>query len=439
MLCIGLWCACSYDSDTEPVLEIDMERLTLHFEAERAYQSITVSSDIAYTVTTSQPEWCVATIKNYAIHNLMVSVSKNETFENRHATVTISAPAASGFKDIEISVTQEGKKPVLSVNKKSIYLRRTGKQEFALDVYANFPLVFSLPDWITEKEGNRWENGIKTYTFNVAPLPENMSVRDVSIAVGPQNTAIEIQPVLVSVVQVETVIPKIIAHRGYWNCPGSAQNSIHSLEGSIALGLYGSEIDVYITADDVVVVNHDRSINGLLIESSNYEELMDIRLSNGEPLPLLQQFIDIIKNQDQTKLIIEIKPHSTATNEKRAVDAVLKLVEEGGTAHLVEYNSFSAYICDELIKANPQNRVAYLYGSRTPEQLKADGYWGFYYDMNILKNNTDWIRRARTLGLTSNVWTVNSISDIQLFVDLGIDFITTDNPLDCLYYLETFY
>ena len=58
---------------------------------------------------------------------------------------------------------------------------------------------------------------------------------------------------------------KVIAHRGFWNCEGSAQNSIAALQKAQEIGVYGSEFDVSITADGIPVVNHDVDIDGLVI------------------------------------------------------------------------------------------------------------------------------------------------------------------------------
>ena len=61
---------------------------------------------------------------------------------------------------------------------------------------------------------------------------------------------------------------KVVAHRGYWDVDGSAQNSIRALEMAAEIGCYGSEFDVNITSDGVVVVNHDATINGIRIEEN---------------------------------------------------------------------------------------------------------------------------------------------------------------------------
>ena len=58
---------------------------------------------------------------------------------------------------------------------------------------------------------------------------------------------------------------QVIAHRGFWKAEGSAQNSIAGLKKAAEAKVYGSEFDVQLTADGVVVVNHDDAINGLAV------------------------------------------------------------------------------------------------------------------------------------------------------------------------------
>lgn len=51
---------------------------------------------------------------------------------------------------------------------------------------------------------------------------------------------------------------QIIAHRGYWNTqPKTSENSIKALENAQRLKIYGSEFDVRMTKDGILVINHD--------------------------------------------------------------------------------------------------------------------------------------------------------------------------------------
>lgn len=223
---------------------------------------------------------------------------------------------------------------------------------------------------------------------------------------------------------------KIIAHRGYWDCPGSAPNSLASLRKAQELKVYGSEFDVHLTADGIAVINHDDSIKGMAIESSTYEQLKAIPLDNGEPLPTLEQYLIQGKKSKATQLILEIKPHQSKEAEDKAVATVLSLVKKHNLEKQTEYISFSLNICRELIAKAPGTKVAYLKGELEPKALKEMGCTGLDYHYKIMQLHPEWIKAAHDLGLSVNVWTVNDPAVMQALLDQGVDYITTDKPLE---------
>ena len=89
---------------------------------------------------------------------------------------------------------------------------------------------------------------------------------------------------------------RVIAHRGFWDCEGSVENSISSLVNAHKEKVYGSELDVIITADGVPVVHHDDSIQGLRIEEADYEQIKDLKLSNGEALPTFESYLQAFRS-----------------------------------------------------------------------------------------------------------------------------------------------
>lgn len=383
----------------------------------------TIKSSKQIKVVSDNPSWCSSILSNVSLDNLRIIVSENKSSSNRTATIIVS----DGSEDIRITINQEGFQPLISVNKNSVIVQY-GIQEFSLEIISNVQIGFELPEWITEKENNVWEQGRQKYNFSLSALPNELFERSGTITIKAIDESLTMQPVLVSVVQKAPT--KIIAHRGYWRIPDFPQNSLASLQRALDLGIYGSELDVWITADGVVVLNHDPTINGINLENSVYQDLKHIRLSNGESIPLLEDCIKIVKSGEGTKLIIEIKPHSNTVNENRAVDAVLEIVEKNNAKNLVDYISFSQNICRKLIAENPKNRVAYLNGNIAPTMLKEQGYWGLDYSSGVLKANTNWVMSAKNLELTTNVWTVNSTADFEYFITMGVDFITTDAPQD---------
>ncbi len=222
---------------------------------------------------------------------------------------------------------------------------------------------------------------------------------------------------------------QVIAHRGYWKTSGSSQNSVAALIKAQELDIYGSEFDVWITTDGVVVLNHDPTINGIRIETSTYDDLKHITLSNGEKIPTLNDYLVQAKKDPSTKLILEIKTHSSKTNNDRVAAKSVQMVKDANMTDQVEYISFSLDVCKEIIRLQPNAIVAYLSGNLTPKALYDMDIVGIDYNISAIRNNLGWITEAHDLGMTVNVWTVNSESDLQEMIDLGVDFITTDEPV----------
>ena len=67
---------------------------------------------------------------------------------------------------------------------------------------------------------------------------------------------------------------QVIAHRGAWKTKPHPQNSLASLQEAFDLGCTGSEFDVWMTLDGILVVNHDADHHGMVIEETNYADLL---------------------------------------------------------------------------------------------------------------------------------------------------------------------
>ncbi|MBO1363497.1 hypothetical protein JHU38_06880 [Prevotella sp. A2931] len=225
--------------------------------------------------------------------------------------------------------------------------------------------------------------------------------------------------------------PKIIAHRGYWDTEGSAQNSIASLMKADSIHCYGSEFDIHVTADGRLVINHDDTIDGIVIEDAKWKDIIDRKLVNGERRPLLHEYLAAGKNCT-TRLVLEIKAHKSEKKENLCVDEAVKAVKVSGIADRVDYISFSKNVCRRLAKKLKGANIAYLNGDATPDEVRSWGCNGIDYHYKVLKKHPEWIRRSHELGMTVNVWTVNKPKDIKYFIEAGVDFITTNNPVEGL-------
>lgn len=222
----------------------------------------------------------------------------------------------------------------------------------------------------------------------------------------------------------------VIAHRGAWKKNNLPENSIASLRHAIDLKLRGSEFDVWRTADDSLVINHDAHYNKLLIEETNYADLIRFKLSNGEKLPTLYEYIsEGKKNNKHTLLVCEIKP--SEINKERgqktalmAVETIKKLKAEKITCYI----SFDYDILKQIRKIDPKTSLQYLEGNKSPKEVKADKINGVDYHYSVFKKHPEWIKEAKDNNIILNAWTVNEAADMDWIIDHKFNYITTNEP-----------
>lgn len=222
---------------------------------------------------------------------------------------------------------------------------------------------------------------------------------------------------------------KVIAHRGAWKDFNTSQNSIASLRHAIEIGCFGSETDVHMTADSALVINHDPDWGGLPVQKSTLAELRKTKLSNSEELPTLRDFLEIIRSQKGTKLILELKPSQRGRAWADAtVRKVIQTIHEMNARPWMTYISFDYEICKEILRLEPTADVQYLNGDKTPFQLKQDGIRGADYHYSVYRRHPEWIQQAKNLGIELNAWTVDDVQNIDWLLANNFDMITTNEP-----------
>lgn len=222
---------------------------------------------------------------------------------------------------------------------------------------------------------------------------------------------------------------KIVAHRGAWKLSGLPENSLASLQHAIDLKCAGSEFDVHRTADDSLVINHDATYFNAVIEKSTYAELAKHKLSNGETLPTLRQFLLTGMRQRSTRLILEIKPSSVSkASGQQTAENVVKLVRELKAAPWIVYISFDYDILKKIVALDPKAETQYLEGNKPPEELMADGITGADYPYPVFRKKPEWIASAKKNKIVLNAWTVNAPADMEWLLSHDFDFITTNEP-----------
>lgn len=224
--------------------------------------------------------------------------------------------------------------------------------------------------------------------------------------------------------------PKVIAHRGYWTAPNSAQNSLASFTKADGIGAFGSEMDVWLTADDKLIVNHDRIYKGTDIdmEKCTFKEITSIVLPNGENIPSLDAYLRMVASKPNTRLILEMKTLSDLKREDLAAEKIVKALGKYNLLDKTDIITFSINACLAFKKLLPDGRIFYLNGDLSPKSIKRLGLTGIDYSMGVLRKHPEWIKEAQKEGLEVNVWTVDTEEDMLYFIEQGVDYITTDYP-----------
>lgn len=119
---------------------------------------------------------------------------------------------------------------------------------------------------------------------------------------------------------------QFIAHRGLYreNVP---ENSLAAFALAIDFG-FGIELDVQITADNKIVVFHDKTLERMcgdkrIMNRCSYSELVKLRLSGTDSkIPLLSDVLELVNGK--VPLIIEVKPRGNIRRLMPELDAVLK-------------------------------------------------------------------------------------------------------------------
>lgn len=228
-----------------------------------------------------------------------------------------------------------------------------------------------------------------------------------------------------------------MAHRGFWKTENSAQNTLASFAKADSIGCFGSEIDVWLTVDDHLVVNHDKNFHGLFMETAPFEELRKITLPNGEKIPTLDEYLAEVRNHPDMRLVLEMKSLTDYSREDVSAKKIAELLTKHGVLDRTDIIVFSLNAAMTFRKIFPVGvNIFYLDGDLSPKKVKKLGLQGIDYSVKVMKKHPEWVDQAHKEGIEVNVWTVNSEEDMKYFYDLGVDYVTTDHPDKMIEFLK---
>ncbi|MFA7289238.1 MAG: LamG-like jellyroll fold domain-containing protein [Melioribacteraceae bacterium] len=229
---------------------------------------------------------------------------------------------------------------------------------------------------------------------------------------------------------------KNIAHRG--GAALAPENTLAAFRNAVNVNADYFELDVQMSKDDSLVIMHDDTINRTTTGAGNVSVLTFAQLRAydagvkfnasfaGELIPTLREALLIAKNSSNNiKVVVEIK-----TSNSKVVPLVVKLIQDLGMQNQTIISSFNFAQIQEANTIDPTIPIQVFVGSNSNtvvDQLAALGSANWIG--SSATPSTAFLEYAHSKNVKFNMWTVNSSSLMKTLIDLGVDGITTDNPL----------
>lgn len=237
---------------------------------------------------------------------------------------------------------------------------------------------------------------------------------------------------------------EIIAHRGF--SARAPENTLGAFNLAWENGTDACELDVYLTADGKTAVIHDKDTKRTTgvtqdVAKSKQAELTALDAGSwkgkewtNEKIPTLEQAMATLPKGKQ-RFFIEIKCGAEIVPELKHILEPMK-----DRADQLAIIAFKRDAAAESKKALPWIKVYRLASGKTkdkkPTDLKqliadttADKLDGLDLGMADFPWDDAMVKQIRDAGFGLYVWTVNKPADVQRFAKLGVDGITTDDPV----------
>ena len=218
---------------------------------------------------------------------------------------------------------------------------------------------------------------------------------------------------------------------GFWDNEKAwyTQESVASLVQAQKNHFWGSEMDLRMTLDGVVLVYHNQKIGDVVIDRTKYEDLRFMTLKNGEKIPTFEEYLKQTKKSGTT-LVVEIKTDPSSDRHKQLISKTVELVKANGLLKpgRIVFLSWQQETCQELTRMCP-GIIVELIGNLEPQKVHDLGINGIDYKIDHFRKNPEWIEEAHKLGMLVHVWGINTEKDVREMVGLGVDMITTMNPM----------
>jgi glycerophosphoryl diester phosphodiesterase len=223
---------------------------------------------------------------------------------------------------------------------------------------------------------------------------------------------------------------EIVAHRG---ASGSApENTMAAIKQAITDGAHWVEIDVQRTADDRVVVVHDRDLVrigniSLVVSQTPYARLDRIDVGSwfhprfsDQRIPTLEAVLE--QCRDKIKVNIELKYYAW---DPLLAGRVIEIVENSHMETAVVVMSLKPEAVDQVKRKRPHWQVGLLAAAALTDLTRVDADFLAVHSRMVTPG---FVRRVHRKGKTLQVWTINDTVGMTKMFGMGVDALITDEP-----------
>lgn len=241
----------------------------------------------------------------------------------------------------------------------------------------------------------------------------------------------------------------MIAHRG--GASATPENTVPAITGALASDVDAVEGDVRRSADGVLILAHDetfaRTTNVAVVfparasapvGSFTWEEIRRLRATGpraGRAVVRIASLEDLFRatSRSAVRVVLDIKrPDLYPGIEQQVVSAARRRGLVGpGSRDRVRFDSFDWAAARRLRAASPDAEVGLLSRHAPPTDLRPYA-WADVWAVHARFVTSSLVARARRVGSTVDVWTVNDRAAALRFADLGVGGIITDEPATVL-------
>lgn len=222
--------------------------------------------------------------------------------------------------------------------------------------------------------------------------------------------------------------PLVFAHRG--GMALGPENTIQTFDAGMKTGADGLELDVHLSADGVVVVHHDRTLDRTTTGSGPVaaKTAAELAALNVPTLP------DVLQRYPDARVIVEMKEDSAAlgyavARDVKAAGAVDRVCAAGfGTSAVCAARAVLPEMASSASHAEvwralrrtwcrwPLRRCTWL-GYQVPETAG-----------RLRVVTPRFVRYAHEAGLRVQVWTVDTEAEMRRLLDWGVDALISNRP-----------